>query len=321
MTYGVDSGRRGMGFLRRRGRRSGFALLIVLFVTILLAVSVAGYALGTRTSRGMAAARAESVRLLFAARGAVEESKAVLWRQYVDGDDNGDAGIWMPPEPLDINIGGVFVRVYFEDEAAKIPINDFATGENARRSSLARALARLFKELGLPNSTSLAASVRDFIGGDKERLTGGSGAKRLFHVSELAGVKGFDAGGLYNVGREGVPSAASCMSTFHRGRVNVNTASRLVLSCVAPRLTAGELDGIIAAREERVLAGGEDFGRRVGISEEAGEQLSKEVCFASDVFTLRVEARSGAFFRRVTAVVRLDSSAAHTLYFGEGWDF
>ncbi len=305
----------------RKRRRSAFALILVLFLSLLLAVAAGAFATKTMTAKRLARSRAESIRLLFAARAGIEEAKALLWRRAVSVKED-KPGNLAPPDPLDLNIGGAAVSVEFEDEAGKLPVNDFASAGPARRKALALVLARAFDILDLGNSTSLATAVRDYIDKDSEG-SGESGARNgpVFHISELIGAKGMTAETLYTARREGCPAAAMCLSVWHHGKVNINTASKVVLESLAPRLTDREIEAIIAARSKQPFSSSVDFDGRTNISKDAHNQLLGECGFGSDMFTLRVEAGRGSFVRRVKAVIWVEQAAAHTLFFGEGWDF
>lgn len=285
------------------------------------------------TALQVSRARAESWRLLFAARSAVEECKANLWQQaYGAAWATGEAvepvegqagqGLFAAPEPWKTEYGGVAVEVFFEDEAGKVPINDLYGSSPERSKALSLVLARLFDELDLPNPTSFASVIRDFIDSDDDgtRETGARN-ERIFHLGELLAARGADFDTLYVPRREEHPSAAQCLSTWHTGPVNVNGAPAAVLAALAPRLTASEISEIIVLREERPFSSVDDFRQRLSLSGDVQEQLLENAAFGTDTLSLYVEARAGAFVRRVKAVVWVQSAKAHTLYFGEGWDF
>jgi type II secretory pathway component PulK len=319
----------------------------VLFLVILLAVTAGGYSMKMTTAHQVTRSRARSWKLLFASRAAVEELKARLWLQAYGGEvvaeamareaeidvvvteeiprpitSQGQEGLLAAPLAWKGDIGGVSVEVFFEDEAGKVPINDFAAGSPERSKALALILARLFDSIDLSNSTTLASTIRDFIDTDGEgnRERGARNA-RIFHISELLAARGFDFDTVYLPRREEFPSAAQCLSTWHTGRININSASATVLAAIAPRLTRSELGAIIVAREERPFASAGDFTARLSISGDAQAQLLEQVGFGTDTLTLYVEARAGSSVRRTKAVIWLESAEVHTLYFGEGWEF
>jgi len=328
----------------RRGRRRGFALLVVLFAVLLLAVALAGYTMKAAFAHELARSRARTWKLLFAARAAVEESKAALWRQvygtpelqddettmggtpgYAPGPlepgGESEAVLRRAPEPSRLTVEGAEVEVWFEDEAGKLPVNVFAAG-GERARSLALVVARLFDELDLRNSTGLATAVRDFIDPDSEgRRERGALNAPVYHLSELAAAKGFDAATLFTSADDDVPAPADCLSAWHTGPVNINSANALVLSALAPRLTRGEITEIMAAREEKPFASTADISAHVDVAADALAQLGELGGFTTDTFTLYVEARAGGYVRRVKAVIWLEPAGGHTLYYGEGWDY
>ena len=179
-----------------RKRRGGFALVVVLFIVVMMAVMVASFSMRTSGSYRLARSRAASWRMYYAARAAAEEAKAKLWQQFVAAKEAG--AIKAPPENEEYTVGGVKVSIVYEDEAGKLPINGFAAGDDAKRKDLALILARLFDELSVPNSTSVATAVRDFVDEDGDGLRE-SGAKNdaLFDICELLAVRGLSAEDLY----------------------------------------------------------------------------------------------------------------------------
>lgn len=328
---------KGRGVSARRRRRGGFALIVVLFLVILLAVTVGGYSMRISTAHQAARARAGSWKLFFAARSAVEDAKARLWRQVYGTEetgewdnpqggggarDGGQRALRRAPEAEITSFEGVEVKVWYEDEAGKLPVNDFAGGHAKRSKDLAQVLARLFEKLDLRSSTSLAVAVRDYIDPDGDgRYERGAKNSELFHISELVAARGFDLETLYFAQSDDLPAAVDCLSEWHRGAVNVNSATGEVLFALAPRLTTAEINGIIAARAKGPFESTEDLTRRVDIAGDAAVQLSESIGFSTDTLTLYVQARSGGFLRRVKAVIWIEPEAAHTMYFAQGWDY
>jgi len=299
--------------------RGGFALVMVLFLVVLLAVVVAGLSLKASGAYRLARSRDVSWRLYYASRAALEEQKAALWRELIS--NKGAGQLYAAPKDSSSTIDGVEVKIAYEDEAGKFPINDFASPDATRRKDLTLALARLLDDLKIPGSTSLATAARDFIDTDGDGPKE-SGAKNgpLFDASELLALQGLEPDMLYKVpyGSE-LPSLAACVTTWHNGKINLNGAPGPVIKAFSPRLTDAEVKAIIAARAERPFTAADDFQKRSGVSNEAAAELLKAGQFTSDTFSVKLEARDGAFARRMQAVVWLESSAAHTLYVRDGW--
>lgn len=303
---------------RRRGSRAGFALLVVLMLTMVLAISAAALATRTSSSYRLAQSRATGWDLYFAATAAIEEAKADVWRQWRSED--GRSGLAAAPESRSSRQGEANVTVIFEDEAGKFPVNAFANAQGPGQKELVLILARLLDTLDLPNSTRAATSVRDFLDKDSEGMRErGAKNQSIFDLSELLAVDGFDMDKLYSAQTRDAPPVARCITTWHVGKVNINTAPAVVLQAIEPNLTDGDAEVIIAARKERPFEEAADLTARLGISGEAAAGLVSKVSFITDVLTLRAEARRGAFVRRVEAVVQLDESGAHTLFLRDGW--
>ncbi len=302
-------------------RDGGFALVLVLILVVILSAVV--FAVSIRTSGGyrLARSRTESWRLYFAGVSAIEEAKAAVRRDAMTGTQGTRGFIYGLPRRRETDVDGVKVTVDFADEAGKIPVNNFVTLNDAGQKELALDLARLFDLLSLPGSTSLATALRDFVDTDSEGQRE-SAAKNaaLFHPSELLAMQGFDYRTLYEPAREGMPAAADILTTFYTGKVNVNTAAPVVLLALEPSLTEADVQTIIAARDERPFTAAADLATRSGLSSEGSAMLARKTGFTTDTLTLYVEAREGAFVRRLRAVVWVESSSAHTIYIQDGWD-
>jgi len=303
---------------RSASSRRGFALVLVLFLVILMASVISAFTMRTSASYRLTRSRAVSWRLYYAARAAIEDSKSALWRDFVAPKKV--PGIAAPPAPGTFQFGGVDVTVTFQDEAGKLPVNDFAAPDAGRRKELSLVLARLFDKISVPSSTPLATAARDYIDEDTEGSYE-SGAKNepLTDLSELLAIQRLTPDILYATKREGVPPMASLLTAWHGGAVNMNSADPVLLQSLAPRLTDSDAKGIIATRAENPFVSMEDLAARTNVSLDVTSELGKWAAFSTDTMTLKVEARLGVFVRRVEAVVWLDSTAAHTLYMRDGW--
>jgi general secretion pathway protein K len=138
----------------QRDGESGFALLIVLWTMVLLALLASQVTGAGRAETKLAAAMRISAQLQEAADGAVYET---IWH-LMDGD--GDA--WVPGDALRVlNEPGAKVTVRIEDERGKIDINNAS----------AALLQALFNVLGVDNTTAqtLGQAMNDW------RQQGGAG--------------------------------------------------------------------------------------------------------------------------------------------------
>lgn len=300
-------------------REDGFALLLVLFLLLLLTLVVGALTMRTAGAYRLAKSRAVGWQLYYASRSAMEEAKVKLWLDAY-GRKGMTPGLNAPPRPMRLESDGVKVKVYFEDEAGKIPLNDFNAGEQAHTNDLGTVLSQMFETIGFQGSQSLAIGVRDYIDEDEQGL-GENKAKNkpLYDVCELTMVKGFTPALLYRPQKEGRLPASMCLSTWHTGAININTAPAEVLAALGPKLTEGDLRRIMAERRLRPFTSVEDFNNRCGLSAEAVNAITKLGGFNTDTLTLKVEARLGSYVRRMQAVVFLESSRAHTLYIRDGW--
>ncbi len=130
--------------MRRRAahrRDQGFALLIVLWTMVLLALLTAQVTAAGRAEMQMAAALRVSVQLQAAADGAVYET---IWHMLDGGGD-----MWQPgAASYDLRESGTIVHVDVLEERGKLDINQVPPG----------LLAGLFAVLGADNTTANAVA-------------------------------------------------------------------------------------------------------------------------------------------------------------------
>ena len=298
--------------------RRGFAFVLVLMLLVLVTMVVGAFTMRTSAAYRASLSRAVSWRLYYAARAAVEETKATLWRQLITAKET--PAILAPPDETTYDVGGVSVKVNFVDEAGKLPVNDFASPDDAKRKDLTLVLARLFDALALPSSTGLATAVRDYIDEDNDGLREMNAKNEpIFDACELLSIQGFRPEMLYRPVQEGLPPAADLLTTWYRGNVNVNSAGPFVLKSLSPRLTDADVQAIISARQDQPFKSPEDLAARCNVSGEPLADLARWAGFSTDTLTLKLEARQGDFVRRLEAVIWIESTKGHTLYFCDDW--
>jgi len=301
----------------RRGKR-GFAFVVVLFLLVMIGTAATAFSMRTSGAYRLSRSRAANWQMYYAARGAIEQAKATLWRQFVSAKSAGK--MTAAPAPETLQIGEVDVTITYVDETGKFPVNGFTSPDEGKRKELEAVLTRIFEIVAVPNAATLAETVRDYIDkdtdGDRESdaLNG-----EAYEISQLLSAEGFKPEFLYNSFRPERPAAFQLLSTWHTSPINVNSAPPEVLKAFSPRLTDADLRAIIAARSELPFKSPEDVVARAKVSGEGLAQLGKWAGFSTDTLTLMIEARIGGFVKRMEAVVWLESTSAHTLYVREGW--
>lgn len=306
----------------RRGQK-GFALVMVLFLLVIISMTTVAFSLRTSGAYRLSRARAMTWQAYYAAKGATEVEKVRLWQRFVatSSPQKGPGGIVSAGEPATSQLGGVDVTVTVVDEAGKFPLNALGNPDEGKRKELTQILERLLGLCGVDNAADAAESIRDYIDKDTDgtRETDALNAD-IYEVSMLLAARGVEASMLYERHRDDLPAPVELLSTWRdTPNVNVNNATAEVLRAFAPRLTETDATAIIAARLDAPFKSMEDITARVKVSGEALAELGKWAAFNTDTVTLRAEARIGEFARRVETVAWFDSTAAHTIYFRDGW--
>lgn len=246
--------------MNRNLDRSGYALIMVLWVLVLLTISAMTFSMSTRLSTAMVRNfKEETIANYLAMAGYNMTLKALMTDKDVSVDfidEKGRFYLDKESEPLqeDIHIPEGEVRVKVEDEEGRININ-YASET---------LLRRLFHYSGVDKEkeNELIDSLKDWIDpDDAHRLNGaedeyyeplGYSTKndRIDTIEELNLIKGFSRGILY--GDEEHKGISSMITTFGTGGLNINTASRELMSLLG--LSEIEIDG--AMNQRTVTLGG-----------------------------------------------------------------
>lgn len=234
-------------------------------ITAILIVAVAATAATLMLSQqsamldqtALAAARAQAD--LFA-RAGLDWSRGILMQDAAkSGAYDGLDEDWAQPLAA-LPVERAVISGALEDEQGKFNLNNLVNG-NSRSDADVLAFQRLLASLGL--GPELADAVVDWIDVDND-LSGPGGAEDPYYlalarpyraanapmvqVEELYRVRGFDAAAVAKL-RPYVTALTDATPT----KVNVNTASGLVLAALMPGMPKGRIDAFIAARGKQPL--------------------------------------------------------------------
>jgi general secretion pathway protein K len=276
--------------MMRRSRQSGVALVLVMWVSVILAVVAASFIFERRTEmlvvrNSISMARAEA-----AANAGVFRALHDLYRQSVPD-------VWKRDgTPHEWSFEGVPVRIVVRDESAKIDIN---TASDA-------LLRGLFLSLGLPENeaTAIVEAVLDWR--DADPLKRPNGAEAVDYVA--AGLSYRPANAPFQAIEElqlvlgmrpEIYSRVAPLITVYSRLAGVNTtlATREVLLAIAG-VTPEQVDAYLARRED---------ARSQGVPLPVFEAAGALQAGASMVATIRSDARldDGTFFgREAVALLR-----------------
>jgi general secretion pathway protein K len=232
----------------------GIALItVILIIAILVAVAIE-LNRSTRASIYDAANLSDGIKLTYIAKSGFYGAAALLANtdnDYVTLRDD-----WAQTEKLSAQSPNLFTDGYFittiEDEAGKIPLNKLVNG-NEYNQDIQNILIRLLSqpEFGLDEVTvkTIVDCIKDWI--DADNAVTGYGAETAYYASlnppyeaknapmdcieELLMVKGITKDIFYGTDKK--PALAQYVTTDSDGRININTAPKMVLRALA--LSAG----------------------------------------------------------------------------------
>lgn len=281
-----DSGRAGSAMNER-----GVALVIVLGVVAMVSAWAATAAYEDMISLRRAENLQESTRAWMASESTLELVRYYLREDARDSKiDHLDEEWAQSIPPLPIDDGQVTGEIV--DANRYFNINDLVDQNGNLKADAYQIVRRLFVKLELP--VTLVDKLVDWVDTD-DRTISASGAEdyhyydKPYHVKnarldrwrELSLIDGFDKDVL-----EKLRSAVTVTDVPKSGKtlVNINTADKVVLMALFPKMTEGDAEGVIASRPYETMPTGAVW--MVG-----GDMTRLSV--ASDAFIVRTDAQFG----------------------------
>lgn len=294
-----------------KNKDSGVALLVCLMLILLLAVLVHRFTFTSRVQVAAAANLRDQLQAECMALSGLEAALAVLATDDTPEVDHlGEAWAQFRGSPemafLETEEGGFLV--WIQDENSKIEVNRIIKQDGASTDLFVRRqLDRLLDLFGISSELrdSLLDCLEDWI--DSDDLQKLNGAEDQYYMSlerpyqaanrplrtlgELYLVKGWPQ--VLELKLEGGARITDFLTVSPTGgRINVNTASGLVLQSLSPEIDESTALQVISLREEAPLAGAQLLPppfRRAGVS--------THVQFSGSLFLVR----SQGVFRRASS--------------------
>lgn len=306
----------------------GFALVITLIVTALLVALVTEFIaevyVDTTSAQGYVDAQKAGLMAESGISGAITMLQLSLpQKSYTSLHD-----IWA--KPIDLPEEQGTLRITIEDESAKLSLNHIA-GANGTfideadpTGSYYGTALRLFRKLQLP-AGDLCDAVADWIdendipkpgGGESQWYTArkpsfAAKSARLDTFEELALLKGFSSEVLAKIR----PVVTVYAENSIAAPVNINTASRELLTALDERITDTQAEQIIAYRKNTPFKDKSDLARVPGM-ESIATGLQSRITVKSTLFRIKAEGQVNGTTRIVEAVVSFAGAPA-TLYWRE----
>jgi len=300
----------------RRSDERGIALLLTLLVLTLLVALILEFDAEARREYRDAAAFRDNFKATVLARAAVQAARGTLQQDFLKDKKTGQSfdaltDLWALPI-RDYAIGDGLLTAQVEDERGKLNLNDLAAaGElEAKKKKVAR-VKRLFELVQI--NPELVDAIVDWVDQDENPEPGG--AESLYYQTlrpsyraanthlqtllELRLIKGMTPEIIQKLSK-----LVTVYPSEGESRVNMNTASPLVLQALDSRITQGIAGDIIQGRPFKTI---QELDR-VSSFEDIGKELRQQNLYdvKSDLFSARMIVRLNEVSRNVTVVLQRD---------------
>jgi general secretion pathway protein K len=314
------------------GRRTecGVALIVVLWVTMVLSLLISGFAFTMHVETQIASFARKEQKANALARAGVEVARWQLFEHQKSPKDGGFDALnqaWFTNEEYYVNhaLGDGTFTVMVEDEEQRLQLNQLTEEQ----------WLRLFDALGVEatEGEALMDCILDWTDdNDLHRLNGAESDYYLQlpqpyrakdgpidRVDELRLVKGmtqalFEGAPGEAPEAEPRPGLRDVLTTTSSGRVNVNTASELVLHVMFD-LDEAQLEGVLARRrgpdgvigteDDQPYQSVDEFIREVAATDaDIAEQCRRDATVKSSAFRVTATGNVAGVKRSITTILR-----------------
>ena len=311
----------------RRSDERGIALLLTLLVLTLLVALILEFDAEARREYRDAAAFRDNFKATVLARAAVQAARGTLQQDLAKDRKAGQffdssTDLWALPI-RDYAIGDGLLTGQIEDERGKLNLNDLAAdGDPIAKKARVQRVKRLFELLQI--NPDLVDAIVDWV--DQDETPEPAGAESIYYQTlrpsyraanaplqtllELRLIKGMTPD---------IMAKLSKLVTVYpqegQSKVNLNTASLLVLQALDPSITQSVASDIAIARPFKTIQELDRVSSFADIGKELRAQNLYDV--KSDLFLARMMVRVNEVTRSATAVLQRDQNtgASTVLYY------
>jgi len=329
--------------MKRFGAERGVALMVVLWVVMVLSLLVAGFAFTMHVETQVASASRKELKALMLARSGVEVARMQLeLHAKAPAESNLEAlnQMWATNEELyvDHELGDGKFRVLVADEERKLPVNSLTEEQ----------YSRLLEALGVDPGEAdvIVDSITDWTdGNDLHQINGAETEyyqtltppyraknRAIDRVEEFLLIRGVTRelyeGTPDTADEPGRPGLRELLTVQSSGRVNVNTASALVLhvmfgldeaatSAVVARRDGA--DGVSGTEDDQPYRNVDEFIREVGGADATlAQEIRQHGAVRSTCFMVTATGTVGNVRRTVTAGLKRQGNAYLVTSWTEG---
>ncbi len=298
--------------------RCGMALVLTILIVSLLTITVFDIFHESWIQTVLASVYRDDTRAFYAARSGQDAAKLILLedaRSPIRRDALTEE--WAQstiPLPIDNEYAWIEIR----DESGKINLNSLTTSRGFPNERWIKIFSRLLRRLEI--NEGIADSLVDWMDRDSEPRPDGAEdgyysslknpyrAKnaKLDSVDELLLVRGFTPKVMDKL-REHV-------SVWGADKININTASDMVLWSLDDDMTGEMVKGILRARLAAPFGKREDVKRIPGLSE-IYPKIALSIDVKSNIFSVKSSATFNETVKTIVAVYKRSSSDVKTLFY------
>lgn len=324
--------------LKNATTRQGAAMVVVLWVILVLSLLISGFAFTMHVETQIASFARKELKAEMLARSGIEVARMQLildTRSPTEAAFDALNQLWATNELLYVEhaLGEGKFNVKVSDEESKIPINR-ATPQQLKR-------LMILLQIDPFDADVIVDSIIDWMDeNDLHQLNGAEddyyrslsppySAKNgpLDRVEELLLVRGVTPEIFYGApateDEQALPGLAELLTTTSSGRVNINTASPIVLQALlglddlqveAILNRRDGADGIAGTEDDQPFRSAEEFYAMLGgLDEKIRQQVAELISINSTFFTVKSTGEYAGVKRTILATLRREAGNVHTV--------
>ncbi len=302
----------------------GVALLITLLIIFTLVGMTVGFSQESGVELNLAGFGRDEARAAAAAEAGVASALSVLNADNPGMDslreDWGSFGKDIPRE----HGNEIAVSGFIRDECGKMNVNALLTTDGSIEPSRRKRVERLFSLLGLGQEN--LDPLLDWLDKDDDKRMEGAedfhyqslekpylcGNGPFISPGQIKLVKGLGKISLF--GEEQEKGLDDYLTIYSDGKININTAPKLVLQSLSEAIDKGVAENILEYRKENNFETIQDIRKVPGVTAQIFAAIKDTITTKSSAFTIQVEGHCNGAVRTVTAAVSRENETIRILY-------
>jgi len=294
------------------------ALVLTILVVSLLTIIVFDIFHESWIQTILAAGYRDDTKSFYAARSGQEAAKLILIEDARSPIRRDTLTEEWAQSTIPLPIDNEYAWIEIKDESGKINLNSLTTSRGFPNDRWIKIFTRLLRRLEL--NEGIADSLVDWMDKDSEPRADGAEdgyysslktpyrAKnaKLDSVDELLRVKGFTP--------KIMDKLREYISIWGEGKINVNTASGMVLWSLDDDMTGEMVKGILRVRLDTPFGKREDIKRIPGLGE-IYPKIALSIDVKSDIFSVKSSASFNETTKTIIAIYQRNRSSVKTLFY------